>query len=381
MTAPHLDVTIHHDFELLFDVEGGNPNGDPDNGNTPRTEPLTGHLWVTDVALKRKVRNFVAKALSATRRASASILGGRRWRSVPPPPCGVAFGRPQGGREARTGGSTASRRCPVCQVLRRAYLRGRDVDRRPPRRAGSAAQCNLACPAVSIDPIPSTELTITRVAVTSEKELEKLAAGDGRKDREMGGKHTVPCRAAPEPAARSPRASPRRQDSAAADPSSASGTHSNGCGHSTDRRAVVPRGARGIHIWSHSDKFGRAHAGALYARLSTERADAEVPALSVRGLPGRCRHLEPSRRHPLYRAGHRLTPDSIPIAALQHAAYCERQWGLIHLDRFFADNDDTTRGHHVHERVDQAGSARRGKTRTEWRLPVWSDAARYPRLL
>ncbi len=49
-----------HEFVLLFDVQDGNPNGDPDAGNLPRTDPETGHGLVTDVALKRKVRNFVA---------------------------------------------------------------------------------------------------------------------------------------------------------------------------------------------------------------------------------------------------------------------------------------------------------------------------------
>ncbi len=79
MTAPHLDVTVRHDFELLFDVEGGNPNGDPDNGNAPRTEPLTGHLWVTDVALKRKVRNFVAEAYG-DEEGFGIYVGEEEWR-------------------------------------------------------------------------------------------------------------------------------------------------------------------------------------------------------------------------------------------------------------------------------------------------------------
>jgi CRISPR-associated protein Csd2 len=45
---------------LLFDVRDGNPNGDPDAGNMPRLDAETGHGLMTDVALKRKVRNFVA---------------------------------------------------------------------------------------------------------------------------------------------------------------------------------------------------------------------------------------------------------------------------------------------------------------------------------
>src|SRR3954454_6970753 len=51
-----------HEFVLLFDVRDGNPNGDPDAGNLPRIDPETGQGLVTDVCLKRKVRNFVGLA-------------------------------------------------------------------------------------------------------------------------------------------------------------------------------------------------------------------------------------------------------------------------------------------------------------------------------
>jgi CRISPR-associated protein Csd2 len=56
----HLNPQFRHDFVLLFDVLDGNPNGDPDGGNMPRTDAETSHGLVTDVALKRKVRNYVA---------------------------------------------------------------------------------------------------------------------------------------------------------------------------------------------------------------------------------------------------------------------------------------------------------------------------------
>ncbi len=52
-------VTQRHDFVLLFDVKNGNPNGDPDQGNAPRTDPETQHGLVTDVCLKRKIRDYV----------------------------------------------------------------------------------------------------------------------------------------------------------------------------------------------------------------------------------------------------------------------------------------------------------------------------------
>jgi len=56
-----MNNTIQNRFEfvLLFDVKDGNPNGDPDAGNLPRIDPETGHGLVTDVCLKRKIRNYI----------------------------------------------------------------------------------------------------------------------------------------------------------------------------------------------------------------------------------------------------------------------------------------------------------------------------------
>ena len=52
-------IKNRYDFVILFDVENGNPNGDPDAGNMPRIDPETGYGLVTDVCLKRKIRNYV----------------------------------------------------------------------------------------------------------------------------------------------------------------------------------------------------------------------------------------------------------------------------------------------------------------------------------
>ena len=61
-TVPHLGLDRRHDFVLLFDVRDGNPNGDPDAGNLPRVDPETMQGLVTDVAIKRKVRDYVDMA-------------------------------------------------------------------------------------------------------------------------------------------------------------------------------------------------------------------------------------------------------------------------------------------------------------------------------
>jgi len=62
MTDPHLDPTVRHDMVFLFDVVDGNPNGDPDAGNRPRMDDESGQGLVTDVALKRKIRDTIALA-------------------------------------------------------------------------------------------------------------------------------------------------------------------------------------------------------------------------------------------------------------------------------------------------------------------------------
>ena len=56
MSSP---INNRYEFVMLYDVENGNPNGDPDAGNMPRIDPETGHGIVTDVCLKRKIRNYV----------------------------------------------------------------------------------------------------------------------------------------------------------------------------------------------------------------------------------------------------------------------------------------------------------------------------------
>lgn len=55
----YTDPTKRHDFVLVFDVENGNPNGDPDAGNLPRIDPETMHGLITDVCIKRKVRDYL----------------------------------------------------------------------------------------------------------------------------------------------------------------------------------------------------------------------------------------------------------------------------------------------------------------------------------
>ena len=68
-----LVLNCRYEFVLYFDVTNGNPNGDPDAGNLPRLDPETNHGLVSDVSLKRKVRNYIEFARNGAAGRSASI--------------------------------------------------------------------------------------------------------------------------------------------------------------------------------------------------------------------------------------------------------------------------------------------------------------------
>jgi len=176
-------ITNRYEFVYLFDVENGNPNGDPDAGNTPRIDPETGHGLVTDVCLKRKIRNFVdivkqgkdgcaiyvaEKGVLSTSREPAykseevaklkkkdeQVAAARQWM------CANFY-------DVRTFGAVMSTTVNNC-----GQVRG-------PVQLGFAR---------SIDPIVPAEISITRMAVETEKEAE-AQSGD---NRTMGRKHIVP---------------------------------------------------------------------------------------------------------------------------------------------------------------------------------------------
>ena len=70
-----MNLANRYDFVLIFDVKDGNPNGDPDAGNMPRMDAESGHGLVTDVSLKRKIRNFVGLVKADDNTEKFKVLG------------------------------------------------------------------------------------------------------------------------------------------------------------------------------------------------------------------------------------------------------------------------------------------------------------------
>jgi len=173
------------DFVYLFDVKNGNPNGDPDAGNLPRVDPEDGHGLVTDVCLKRKVRNYVGLVhgeeppyeIYVKDRTVLNSTHDRAWQEVDPkakPKDKEKFPADAAKADALTGW--------MCQNF---Y----DI-----RAFGAVMTTKINCGQVrgpvqlalarSVEPVISQEHAITRCAVTNEKDLEK--------ERTIGRKFTIP---------------------------------------------------------------------------------------------------------------------------------------------------------------------------------------------
>jgi CRISPR-associated protein Csd2 len=183
MTAPHLNPAVRHDAVFLFDVTDGNPNGDPDAGNRPRTDDETGQGLVTDVALKRKIRDTLALAAADNPRYGIFVQAGYALNP-----------RLEASYEA-TGLKLGTKITKEQAGQARAWLCDRYVDIRlfgsvlsvgKTQALGQIRGPLQVGMARSIDPVFPMDHTITRVTQTKQDDIDK------GETTEMGGKWTVP---------------------------------------------------------------------------------------------------------------------------------------------------------------------------------------------
>ncbi|MBG0791333.1 MAG: type I-C CRISPR-associated protein Cas7/Csd2 [Desulfovibrionaceae bacterium] len=265
-------INNRYEFVYLFDVENGNPNGDPDAGNTPRIDPETGFGLVTDVCLKRKIRNYVdivkqgkdgcgiyvaEKGVLSTTREPAyqteeikglkkkdeKVAAARKWM------CANFY-------DVRTFGAVMSTKENNCGQVR------------------GPVQFTFA---KSVEPILPAEVSITRMAVETEKEAE-AQQGD---NRTMGRKHIVPYGLY------------RAEGFVSAHLAQGD----KGTGFSEDDLKLLwqalanmfdhdhsaARGkmsARGLYVFKHQDALGNAPAHKLFEAVTVARKDGDGPARS-----------------------------------------------------------------------------------------------------
>ncbi len=181
-------IKNRYDFVILFDVENGNPNGDPDAGNMPRIDPESGYGLVTDVCLKRKIRNYVDTV-------KEDATGYRIYIKDQ-----VPLNRNDAEALEYLGVGddlkAAKKEKPMLDVEIQKFMCQNFYDIRTFGAVMTTfVKGNLNCGQIrgpvqlgfarSVDPIMPQEVTITRIAITTELDAE-------RKDTEMGRKHIVP---------------------------------------------------------------------------------------------------------------------------------------------------------------------------------------------
>ena len=189
-------IKNRYEFVILFDVENGNPNGDPDAGNMPRIDPESGLGLVTDVCLKRKIRNYVETVKEDEKGYKIYIREDVPLNRSDREAC-QALGVNETNDSKQTEALKKLKKSdPDVDMKLRDYMCEHFYDIRTFGAVMTTfVKASLNCGQVrgpvqlgfarSIDPIISQEVTITRVAITTEKDAEN-------KTTEMGRKSIVP---------------------------------------------------------------------------------------------------------------------------------------------------------------------------------------------
>ncbi|MET7769287.1 type I-C CRISPR-associated protein Cas7/Csd2 [Nocardia sp. NPDC005366] len=275
-TLTHLDPTVRHDMVLLFDVTDGNPNGDPDAGNAPRTDIDSGHGLVTDVAIKRKIRDCLALAAAGHPRYGIFIEAGyalntRLVESL----SATGVERPT---DSKKGAKTKAKLTPEQAETARAWLCDRYADIRLFGAVLSTGETNalgsIRGPlqvgmARSLSPVMPVEHAITRVTQTRQADID-----DGE-STEMGSKWTIPY------------ALYRAEITYSAARGTQTGVDTKDfellyqvLEMMFDHDSSATRGrmtARALHVFSHDNAFGNAPAQKLLERINpTPAAEAGV---------------------------------------------------------------------------------------------------------
>lgn len=269
MTNDNGAVGRRHEFVLYFDVTNGNPNGDPDAGNLPRLDPETNRGLVSDVALKRKIRNYVALAradvpgheIYMRDGATLNLEHKRAWQAVSP----------------ETTKAEDLKKLPKDEAKSRALTRWMCANFWDIRTFGAVMTTGVNAGqvrgpvqitfATSVEPILPLEVSITRLAATTEKDADEKGG------RTMGRKHIVPYglyRAHGFVSA--PLASHPTKGTGFSDADLALLLEALGNMFEHDRSAARGEMAtRKLIVFRHASALGNAHAHMLFDRVKTWR--------------------------------------------------------------------------------------------------------------
>lgn len=260
-------ITKRYDFVLLFDVKDGNPNGDPDAGNLPRLDAETGNGLVTDVCLKRKVRNFVQLEKQGKERYDIFV----KEKAILNNAIDEAYkdlGIDANAKKSAKGENIEKGRDKMCEKYFDIRTFGAVLS--VGANAGQVRGPVQMTFARSVDPIVSLEHSITRMAVTKAEDVDK--------ERTMGRKFTVPYGLYVS------------HGFISAHLAAQTGFNENDLNvfwealekmfwedHSAARGEM---NVRGLYVFEHDSALGRASAHELFEKIKIERKDSSIPARS-----------------------------------------------------------------------------------------------------
>jgi len=275
MIAPNLDPERRQDAVLLFDVTDGNPNGDPDAGNLPRVDPETMQGLVSDVAIKRKVRDFVAAVQGDADRYHIYVQNETALNNLHQAAYNDAGIKSTGSKQKRD--DVKQVRARMCDSYFDIRTFGAVMS--TGRNAGQVRGPAQVTFARSIDPVVALDMSITRIAITKPEDAVSVSE-DGKsssgKTTEMGRKPLIPYGLYRANVFVNPLFA--RQ----------SGFSSEDLGllwralalmWDLDRSAARGTMAcRGLHVFSHTSPWGDAPAQSLLDRVRVGRVDTGTPA-------------------------------------------------------------------------------------------------------
>ena len=182
-------IKNRYEFVILFDVENGNPNGDPDAGNMPRTDPETGYGLVTDACLKRKIRNYVEALKEDAPGYRIYVKDNVPLNRSDREACDYVGVDPDKLKELKKKDEHLDEK--LRDFMCSNFFDIRTFGAVMTTFTKGALNCGRVCGPVqigfarSIDPVTPQEVTITRIAITKEADAEN-------KNTEMGRKYIVP---------------------------------------------------------------------------------------------------------------------------------------------------------------------------------------------
>lgn len=263
MSDVHLDPEKRHDFIYLFDVEDGNPNGDPDAGNLPRVDPETMQGLVTDVAVKRKIRDYVDASVGDDEdykiyMQHRGVLNDQHQRAYDE----LDLDSDDPDRE-----DIDEARAWMCQNFYDVRTFGAVMSTGV--NAGQVRGPMQLTFARSLDPVVPMDVSITRVAITRADDAEN-------KETEMGRKAIVPYGLYRGHGFYNPKLA---EDTGVGSDDLRLFWQALQMGWELDRSAS--RGfmaLRGLYVFSHEDPLGNAPAHTLFDRVEADlTADVEAP--------------------------------------------------------------------------------------------------------